>query len=71
MYSYIADVLNQMKAKGIYPDMVQIGNELNSGMLWSYGKSWGGDGKEFTRLATFLTTCERHAAKHPQKLCFI
>lgn len=41
-------------AKGIYPDMVQIGNELNIGMLWSYGKSWGGDGKEFTRLATFL-----------------
>jgi arabinogalactan endo-1,4-beta-galactosidase len=54
VYSYTADVLNQMKAKGIYPDMVQIGNELNSGMLWPYGKSWGGDGKEFTRLATFL-----------------
>nr|WP_281402436.1 glycosyl hydrolase 53 family protein [Streptococcus vicugnae] len=26
VYSYTADVLNQMKAKGIYPDMVQIGN---------------------------------------------
>lgn len=75
VYSYTADVLNQMKAKGIYPDMVQIGNELNSGMLWSYGKSWGGDGKEFTRLADFLkiwcSSCERHAAKHPPKLCFI
>ena len=71
VYSYTADVLNQMKSQGIYPDMVQIGNELNSGMLWPYGKSWGGDGKEFTRLATFLTSCERHAAKHPQKLCFI
>lgn len=54
VYSYTADVLNQMKEKGIYPDMVKIGNELNSGMLWSCGKSWGGDGKEFTRLATFL-----------------
>ena len=54
VYSYTADVLNQMKSQGIYPDMVQIGNELNSGMLWPYGKSWGGDGKEFTRLATFL-----------------
>lgn len=29
VYSYTADVLNQMKSQGIYPDMVQIGNELN------------------------------------------
>lgn len=56
VYSYTADVLNQMKLKGVYPDMVQIGNELNSGMLWPFGKSWGGDGQEFTRLATFLKT---------------
>ena len=41
VYSYTADVLNQMKSQGIYPDMVQIGNELNSGMLWPYEKSWG------------------------------
>lgn len=56
VYSYTADVLREMKLKGVYPDMVQIGNELNSGMLWPFGKSWGGDGQEFTRLATFLKT---------------
>ena len=28
VYSYTADVLNQMKSKGIYPDMVQIGNGI-------------------------------------------
>ncbi|OTP12236.1 arabinogalactan endo-1,4-beta-galactosidase [Enterococcus sp. 10A9_DIV0425] len=54
LYNYTKNTLNTMKNNGVYPDMVQIGNELNSGMLWPYGKSWGGDGGEFDRLATFL-----------------
>lgn len=54
VYHYTVDVLNKMKSQGLYPDMIQIGNELNSGLLWPYGKSWGGDGQEFIRLATFL-----------------
>jgi arabinogalactan endo-1,4-beta-galactosidase len=29
-----------VRASGAYPDMVQIGNELNSGMLWPYGHTW-------------------------------
>lgn len=29
-----------VRASGTYPDMVQIGNELNSGMLWPYGHTW-------------------------------
>ncbi|MGX7265890.1 glycoside hydrolase family 53 protein [Enterococcus crotali] len=54
VYEYTKQVLIQMKTAGAYPDMVQIGNELNSGMLWPYGKSWGEGGGEFDRLATFL-----------------
>lgn len=54
LYGYTKSVLTEMKNNGVYPDMVQIGNELNSGMLWPYGKSWGEGGGEFDRLATFL-----------------
>lgn len=33
VYDYTADVLGSLKAVNAYPDMVQIGNEINSGML--------------------------------------
>lgn len=29
-----------VRDSGTYPDMVQIGNELNSGMLWPHGHTW-------------------------------
>lgn len=54
IYNYTHDVLTEMKNNNVYPDMIQIGNELNSGMLWPYGKSWGEGGGEFDRLASFL-----------------
>ena len=34
------DLLLELKNKGISPDMVQIGNELNGGMVWPNGKTW-------------------------------
>ncbi|MFM2484922.1 glycoside hydrolase family 53 protein [Celerinatantimonas yamalensis] len=39
---------------GVTPNMIQIGNEINGGILWPTGKSWGGDGHEFDRLAALL-----------------
>lgn len=36
------------------PDMVQVGNEITSGMLWPDGKSWGQGGGEFDRLSELL-----------------
>ena len=35
--SYTASVLRAMEAQGILPDMVQIGNEVNHGLLWPDG----------------------------------
>ena len=56
LYDYTKSTLLKMKQQDVYPDMVQIGNELNSGLLWPYGKSWGeGDGA-FDRLAAFLSS---------------
>ncbi|HOJ99741.1 MAG TPA: glycosyl hydrolase 53 family protein [Termitinemataceae bacterium] len=43
IYKYTLDVIKQMTAAGVTPDMVQIGNELNNGMLWPEGKIWKDD----------------------------
>jgi arabinogalactan endo-1,4-beta-galactosidase len=41
-----------VRDSGAYPDMIQIGNELNSGMLWPYGHTWNPPSWE--NLARFL-----------------
>ena len=41
--TYSADVIAQMKAAGALPDIVQIGNEIDGGLLWPMGKiGWEG-----------------------------
>lgn len=54
VYDYTDEVMDAHRDAGVVPDMVQVGNELNGGMLWPEGKSWGGDGKEFDRLSRLL-----------------
>lgn len=39
VYNHTYDVLNSLKAQGTTADMVQIGNEINGGMLWSEGST--------------------------------
>ena len=39
VYNYTVDVMNALKAQGITPDWVQVGNETNDGMLWPDGKA--------------------------------
>ncbi|WP_432460706.1 MULTISPECIES: glycoside hydrolase family 53 protein [unclassified Agarivorans] len=38
--SYTTEVMAAHRAAGVMPDMVQVGNETNSGMLWPYGYIW-------------------------------
>lgn len=38
--AYTAEVLRALHAAGASPDMVQVGNEVNGGMLWPDGKTW-------------------------------
>ncbi len=42
VYDHTLDICNSLKSQGTPPDMVQIGNEINSGMLWPDGntKNW-------------------------------
>jgi arabinogalactan endo-1,4-beta-galactosidase len=42
VYNHTYEVCTKVKrAGGRAPDMIQIGNELNSGMLWPDGHTWG------------------------------
>jgi arabinogalactan endo-1,4-beta-galactosidase len=38
VYNYTSDVLKRFIAEGVRPEMVQIGNEINNGMIWPQGK---------------------------------
>ncbi|MBI5857996.1 MAG: glycosyl hydrolase 53 family protein [Sphingobacteriales bacterium] len=37
LYDYTKDVIQQLKDQGTAPDMVQVGNEINHGMIWPEG----------------------------------
>lgn len=40
VYRYTAQTLDAFAKAGAFPDMVQVGNELNGGLLWPNGKTW-------------------------------
>lgn len=50
VYDFTAKVLQDMNGQGTAPDMVQVGNEINNGMLWPDGANSSG----YTGLATLL-----------------
>jgi len=41
---YSKKVMNALADADAAPDMVQVGNEINSGMVWPQGKLWNNDG---------------------------
>src|SRR3954468_17108130 len=51
VYNYTYDVCNSLKSQGTTPDSVQIGNEINVGMLWNDGKVVNNN---FTNLGLLL-----------------
>ncbi|MDQ3814644.1 MAG: arabinogalactan endo-1,4-beta-galactosidase, partial [Armatimonadota bacterium] len=53
VYDYSRDTIAAFKAADALPDMVQVGNEVQGGMLWPDGKSHGSDGA-FERFATLV-----------------
>lgn len=53
--TYTRDVLNQFKTAGVDVDAVQIGNEINNGMIYPHGKIDGNDlDSSFDVIANFL-----------------
>ena len=53
VYNYTKEVITALREQGTEPDIVQIGNEIPSGMLWDHGKLDGSD-DQFVRLAGLL-----------------
>ncbi|MGP3920405.1 glycosyl hydrolase 53 family protein [Nonomuraea sp. 10N515B] len=51
VYNYTYEVCTSLKAQGTTPDSVQIGNEINTGMLWPDGQVANND---FTNLGLLL-----------------
>ncbi len=51
VYNYTFDVCTSLKNQGTTPDSVQIGNEINVGMLWNEGKVVNNN---FTNLSLLL-----------------
>lgn len=39
VYRYSNETIHRFMKEGVCPDMVQIGNEINHGMMWPQGKS--------------------------------
>ncbi|OUR99470.1 hypothetical protein A9Q86_12955 [Flavobacteriales bacterium 33_180_T64] len=40
IYEYTKSVVSQLKNENILPEIIQIGNETDSGFLWNHGKVW-------------------------------
>ncbi|RNE64123.1 glycoside hydrolase family 53 protein [Cryobacterium tepidiphilum] len=59
--AHTTSVLTALKEAGITADFVQVGNEINPGMLWPLGQTWdvhpadGVTGAQWDNLAAFLT----------------
>lgn len=53
---YTQQTVEAFKAEGVTPEMVQIGNEISNGLLWSEGSPWtgGSNNTGFDRLAALL-----------------
>ena len=53
-YDYTKDVVSAMSAQGTAPVMVQVGNEITSGMLWPAGQLHGEDEASWKKLAALI-----------------
>ncbi|MFW5822591.1 MAG: glycoside hydrolase family 53 protein [Tangfeifania sp.] len=55
VYQYTKKVVNALADAGAAPDMVQVGNEINNGMIWPQGRLWNNDGTaNWDELAALL-----------------
>lgn len=56
MYSYTKEVLQAMKAQGTVPEYISLGNEMQNGVLYPYGKA---STDRWPYLARFLNAAAR------------
>ena len=68
VYQHTKTTMDAFAKAGVLPDMVQVGNEINGGMLWPEGKSWGQNGGEFDRLAGLLNAGIKPVKEHGDQI---
>lgn len=59
IYEYTRDVVTQLKNQNTLPDMIQIGNETDSGFLWNYGKVWDNFSDNWSNYALLVNEAIR------------
>jgi len=57
--AYTRNTLNIFAANGVYPDMVQTGNEIDHGMLWPDGRTWTGNIPNYRNFSTLVKSAIR------------
>ncbi|HVB02257.1 MAG TPA: glycosyl hydrolase 53 family protein [Chitinophagaceae bacterium] len=58
VYDYTYNVINQLQQQGTPPEIVQVGNEINAGMLWPFGNVSAYADSNWTQLAAIIDTAE-------------
>ena len=53
VYDYTAYIMEQLAEEGVYPEWVQVGNEVSYGMLYPSGSNQTND---FTQLTNYLNS---------------
>jgi arabinogalactan endo-1,4-beta-galactosidase len=58
VYNYTYGFMTALAANGIYPQYVQVGNEINSGMLWPVGSvgATTSNGNNFTQITGLINS---------------
>ncbi len=58
VYNYTFNFMTALAADGIYPQYVQLGNEINSGMLWPVGSvgATTSNGNNFTQITGLINS---------------
>jgi arabinogalactan endo-1,4-beta-galactosidase len=59
VYAYTKFVLEQMQQQNTLPEIIQIGNEINSGMLWDQGKVWGDFDDNWENLVALINASKQ------------
>lgn len=59
IYNYTKDVVQQLKSQNTLPEIIQIGNETDSGFLWDYGRVWGSFNNNWVNYADLVSEAIR------------
>lgn len=59
VYAYTKFVLEQLQQQNTLPEIIQIGNEINSGMLWDYGKVWNEFDDNWGNLVALINSAQQ------------